>query len=112
MTGLRDGSIFLINATIQDFPGLYYPGQDQARVSRAFQPDGSALSGRKARPTYLFGNILTFSIAAGYLTPRFHGTGGVDTSINSVPEPSSLVLCGIGGPIGLVVACRRRKRAA
>jgi hypothetical protein len=36
----------------------------------------------------------------------------IGASINSVPEPSSLALFGIGGSIGLVVAWRRRKRAA
>jgi hypothetical protein len=58
-----------------------------------------------------FGNVLQFSTSAGPLILSFDLDVGVGASINSVPEPSSLALGGIGGSIGLVVAWRRRKRA-
>jgi hypothetical protein len=59
-----------------------------------------------------FGNAQTFSTAAGPLILSFNLDLGLSASINSVPEPSSLALCGIGVSIGLVDAWRRRKRAA
>jgi hypothetical protein len=58
-----------------------------------------------------FGNVLTFSTAAGPITLFFSFDVDIGASIESVPEPSSLALCGIGVSISLVVACRRRKPA-
>jgi hypothetical protein len=76
----------------------------------AADPDPTVFSGYA--PSQQFGNALELSTAAGPLILTFDINVGVDASINSVPEPSSLVLCGIGGSIGLVGAWRRRQRAA
>jgi hypothetical protein len=57
----------------------------------------------------------TSTIAAGGGPVGTGGTDRVDNVVISgvaVPEPSSLAMCGIAGVAGLVIAHRRRKRAA
>jgi hypothetical protein len=39
--------------TIGDTAVVYYPGEEDPQVGRAFQPNVSAMSGWKARPTFL-----------------------------------------------------------
>jgi PEP-CTERM motif len=124
VTDLSDFTIFLIDATNQYYPGLYNPSLSNNSDSTGFSPVYTTAtpisSATDPTPTVFsgydaagpVGNIVDFSTDAGPLSLTFDIYGGVDASINSVPEPSSLVLCGIGGSIGLVVAWRRRKRAA
>jgi PEP-CTERM motif len=124
VTDLSDFSIFLIDATNPYYPGLYNPSLSNNSDSTGFDPAYTmatpASSATDPTPTVFsgydaegpVGNIVDFSTGAGPLTLTFDIYSGIDTSINSVPEPSSLVLSGIGGAIGLVVAWRRRKRAA
>jgi hypothetical protein len=119
-------AIFLTDATNQTEPGLYITELVMFLSSNTFTgfaprytTSSSAFSAQDPSPTVFSGfsaiyggGLETFSTAAGPLTLVYAGNAGVDASISSVPEPSSLVLCGIGGSIGLVVAWRRRKRAA
>jgi hypothetical protein len=132
VTDPSDYTVTLVDATNTFAPGVYYPLLDNnsgdtqlTEIGPAYTAATPAFSAADPTPTVLsgysgpdsFGNILTFSTAAGPLTLEYElfiydNYGGIDASINSVPEPSSLVLCGIGGSIGLVVAWRRRKRAA
>ena len=127
VTDPSDYSLTLVDATNTVVPGFYLPildnnsGDTQLdELSPAYTTATPAFSATDPTPTVFsgytgsqaFGNVLEFSTAAGPITLEFFLDVGVGTSINSVPEPSSLVLCGIGGSIGLVVAWRRRKRAA
>ena len=126
-TDLSNYAVILQDATNQLRPGFYIPQLVMYINSSSFEGFGpsyttssSAFSATDPNPTVFsgfsaansLGNLGVFSTAAGFLTLAFEVNAGVDASINSVPEPSSLVLCGIGGSIGLVVAWRRRKRAA
>jgi PEP-CTERM motif len=122
VTDLSDFSIFLIDATNPYFPGFYNPSlvndsdstgfgpafTTATPVSSATDPTPTVFSGYSAAESS--GNVVTFSTVAGSLTLVYYG--GVDTSINAVPEPSSMALCGIAVSVGLVVAWRRRERAA
>jgi hypothetical protein len=127
VTDPSDYSITLVDATNQVVPGFYYPLLDNNSGDTVFNELGPAyttatpaFSATDPTPTVFsgytgsqaFGNILESSTAAGPITLFFDLDLGIGASINSVPEPSSLALCGIGGSIGLVVAWRRRKRAA
>jgi hypothetical protein len=127
VTDPSDYTVTLVDATNTVIPGFYYPLLDNNSGDSQFNELGPAyttatpaFSAADPTPTVFsgytgsqaFGNILEFSTAAGAITLQFDINVGIDASINSVPEPSSLVLCGIGGSIGLVVAWRRRKRAA
>jgi hypothetical protein len=127
VTDPSDYSLTLVDATNTVVPGFYLPildnnsGDTQLdELSPAYTTATPAFSATDPTPTVFsgytgsqaFGNVLEFSTAAGPITLEFFLDVGVGASINSVPEPSSLVLCGIGGSIGLVVAWRRRKRAA
>ncbi len=127
VTDPSDYSVTLVDATNTVVPGFYYPLLDNNSGNTQFDEIGPAyttatpaFSAADPIPTVFsgftgsqsFGNILTFSTAAGPVTLFFPLDLGIGASINSVPGPSSLALCGIGGSIGLVVAWRRRKRAA
>jgi hypothetical protein len=126
VTNLSDLSVFLIDATNPYYLGYDYPALDNVsnpmfgEIAGVYTTATPAFSAADPTPTVFsgyspsqqFGNALELSTAAGPLILSFDISVGVDASINSVPEPSSLVLCGIGGSIGLVVAWRRRKRAA
>lgn len=124
VTDLSDFSVFLIGATNPYYSGLYNPSfynrSDYSGFGPAYTTATPASSATDPTPTVFSGysapassgKCATFSTVAGPLTLIYDYYGGVSTSIESVPEPSSLVLCGIGGSIGLVVAWRRRKRAA
>jgi hypothetical protein len=132
VTDPSDYSVTLVDATNTAIPGLYYPLLDNNsgtsllnEIGPAYTTATPAFSAADPTPTVFsgysgsqsFGNVLTFSTAAGPLTLEyqlitFDNSGGIGASINSVPEPSSLALCGISGSIGLVIAWRRRRRAA
>jgi hypothetical protein len=126
VTDLSDFSVFLIDATNPYYLGYNYPALDNdsnpmfGEIAGVYTTATPAFSAADPAPTVFsgyapsqqFGNALELSTAAGPLILTFDINVGVDASINSVPEPSSLVLCGIGGSIGLVVTWRRRKRAA
>jgi hypothetical protein len=126
VTNLSDLSVFLIDATNPYYLGFDYPALDNVsnpmfgEIAGVYTTATPAFSAADPTPTVFsgyspsqqFGNALELSTAAGPLILSFDISVGVDASINSVPEPSSLVLCGIGGSIGLVVTWRRRKRAA
>jgi PEP-CTERM motif len=126
VTDLSNYAVFLLDATNQAEPGLYSPelvmflsSNTVTGFAPRYTTSSSAFSAQDPSPTVFSGfsaiyggGLETFSTAAGPLVLVYAGNAGVDASINSVPEPSSLVLCGIGGSIGLVVAWRRRKRAA
>ena len=127
VTDPSDYSVTLVDATNTVIPGFYYPlldnnsGDTQVNeIGPAYTMATPAFSATDPTPTVFsgysqsqsFGNILTFSTAAGPVTLEVPIGLGVSASINSVPEPSSLALCGIGGSIGLAVARRRRKRVA
>jgi PEP-CTERM motif len=127
VTDPSDYSLTLVDATNTVVPGFYLPildnnsGDTQLdELSPAYTTATPAFSATDPTPTVFsgytgsqaFGNVLEFSTAAGPITVEFFLDVGVGASINSVPEPSSLTLCGIGCSIGLVVAWRRRKRAA
>jgi hypothetical protein len=124
VTDLSDFTIYLIDATNQYYPGLYNPSLSNSSDSTGFSPVYTTAtpisSATDPTPTVFsgydpagpVGNVGDFSTNAGPLTLVFNDYGGVSTSIESVPEPSSLALCGISGSIGLVVAWSRRKRAA
>jgi hypothetical protein len=127
VTDPSDYSVTLVDATNAFVPGFYFPLLDNNSGDTLFDEIGPAyttatpaFSAADPIPTVFsgfsgsqsFGNILTFSTAAGPVTLEFDLDLGIGASINAVPEPSSLTLCGIGGSIGLVVAWRRRKRAA
>ena len=124
VTNLSDFSMALIDATNPTYPGIYDPGfynsSDNSGFSPSYTTATPALSATDPTPTVFsgysaadsFGNYATFSTADGPLILLYDINVGIDASINSVPEPSSLFLCGIGGSIGLVVARRHRKRAA
>jgi hypothetical protein len=127
VTDPSDYSLTLVDATNTVVPGFYLPildnnsGDTQLdELSPAYTTATPAFSATDPTPTVFsgytgsqaFGNVLEFSTAAGPITLEFFLDVGVGASINSVPEPSSLVLCGIGGSIGLVVAWRRRNLAA
>jgi len=122
-----DYSVTLVDATNTFVPGFYYPLLDNNSGSSQFNELGPAyttaipaFSAADPIPTVFsgytgsqaFGNILEFSTAAGPVTLFFDNFAGVGASIDCVPEPSSLALYGISGSIGLVIAWRRRKRAA
>jgi PEP-CTERM motif len=127
VTDPSDYSVTLVDATNAFVPGFYFPLLDNNSGDTLFDEIGPAyttatpaFSAADPIPTVFsgfsgsqsFGNILTFSTAAGPVTLEFDLDLGIGASINAVPEPSSLTLCGIGGSIGLVVAWRRRNRAA
>ncbi len=125
-TPLSNLSVYLIDATNTVFPGVYSPEIYNSSNFTGFGPAYStatpSLSAANPTPTvfsgYLAaddqGNVTTLSTVAGTLTLTYYPyeSGGVNASINSVPEPSSLALCVLAGSIGLVVAWRRRKGAA
>ncbi len=124
VTDLSDFSVFLVDATNPYFPGIYNPSlannSDNTGFSPAYttatpassatDPTRTVFSGYSASGPV--GNVVDFSTDAGPLSLTFYIYGGLGASINSVPEPSSLALCGIGTSIGLVVVWRRRKRAS
>ena len=127
VTDPSDYSLTLVDATNTVIPGFYLPildnnsGDTQLdELSPAYTTATPAFSATDPTPTVFsgytgsqaFGNVLEFSTAAGPITLEFFLDVGVGASINAVPEPSSLAHGGIGGSIGLVVAWRRRKRAA
>jgi PEP-CTERM motif len=127
VTDPSDYSVTLVDATNTVVPGFYFPLLDNNSGDTQFDALGPAyttatpaFSATDPTPTVFsgytgsqaLGNILEFSTAAGPITLLFDLDVGVGASINSVPEPSSLALCGIGGSIGRVAACWRRKRAA
>jgi hypothetical protein len=125
VTDASDFLVYLEDATTLEYPGLYSAELYQSSLFQAFSPyyttSSSPFSATDPTPTVFsgyspptyFGSLLTFSTDAGFLTLRYNPNVGVDASISSVPEPSSLALCGIGGSIGLVVvASRRRERVA
>lgn len=127
VTDPGDFTLTPVDATNSVVPGYYYPLLDNDSGNTQFNEPGPAyttatpaFSAADPTPTVFsgyagsqsFGNILEFSTAAGPLILSFDLDLGVDASITSVPEPSSLALCGIGGSIGLGVARRRRKRVA
>jgi hypothetical protein len=126
-TDLSNYAVILQDATNQLRPGfyilqlvMYINSSSFEGFGPAYTTSSSAFSAQDPSPTVFsgfseansLGNLGVFSTAAGFLTLAYKGNAGVSTSITSVPEPSSLVLCGISGSIGLVVVCRRRKRAA
>jgi PEP-CTERM motif len=113
-----------VDATNTVVPGFYLPildnnsGDTQLdELSPAYTTATPAFSAADPAPTVFsgftgsqsFGNVLDFSTAAGPITLEFFFDVGLGASITSVPEPSSLVLFGIGGSIGLVAAWGRRK---
>jgi hypothetical protein len=127
VTDPRDYDVTLIDATNAFVPGFYLPLLDNNsgttlldEIGPAYSTATPAFSAADPIPTAFsgftgsqsFGNVLTFSTAAGPITLFFSFDGGIGASIESVPEPSSLALCGIAVSIGLVVTWRRRKRAA
>jgi hypothetical protein len=126
VTDLSDLTVFLIDATNPYYLGYYYPALDNftnpmfGEIAGVYTTATPAFSAADPTPTVFsgfapsqqFGNALELSTAAGNLILLYDINVGIDASISSAPEPSSLVLCGIGGSIGLVVAWRRRKRAA
>jgi hypothetical protein len=124
VTDLSDFSMSLVDATNKTYHGIYnlsfYNSSDNSGFGPSYTTATPAFSATDPTPTvfsgysepYLFGNYATFSTDGGPITLIFNDYGGVNTSINSVPEPSSLALCAIGSSISLVVAWRRRKRTA
>ena len=127
VTDPSDYSVTLVDATNTVVPGFYFPLLDNhsgdtqfTELGPAYTTATPAFSASDPTPTVFsgytgsqaFGNILEFSTAAGPIILFFDLGVGVGASINAVPEPSSLALCGIGGSISLVVAWRRRKQAA
>jgi hypothetical protein len=123
VTNLSDFSMSLVDATNPSIPGTYnlafYNSSDNSGFGPSYTAATPAFSATDPTPTVFsgysepdsFGNYATFSTDAGPLTLIYNDYGGVSTSINSVPEPSSLVLFGISGSIGLAAAWMRRKRA-
>jgi PEP-CTERM motif len=123
VTNLSDFSMALIDATNPTYPGIYDPGfynsSDNSGFSPSYTTATPAFSATDPTPTVFsgysaadsFGNYATFSTADGPLILIYDNNVGIDASINSVPEPSSLAFCGIGVSIGLMVAWRRRQRA-
>jgi hypothetical protein len=124
VTNLSDFSMALIDATNPTYPGIYDPGFYNSLDNSGFSPSYTtatpAFSATDPTPTVFsgysaadsFGNYATFSTADGPLVLLYDINVGIDASINAVPEPSSLALCGIGVSIGLVAAWRRCKRAS
>ncbi len=124
VTNLSDFYMALIDATNPTYPGIYDPTFGDNSNSTGFGPSYTtatpAFSATDPTPTVFsgysaadsFGNYATFSTDAGTLNLTYDADAGVNASISSVPEPSSLALCVIGGSIGLVVAWRRRQGPA
>ncbi len=124
VTDPSDYSLTLVDATNTVVPGFYFPLLDNNSGDTQFTELGPAYT--TATPTFSatdptptvfsgytgsqsFGNILTFSTAAGPVTLYFDLNVGVGASINSVPEPSSLVLAGTAALAGLGLHSRRRR---
>jgi len=127
VTDPSDFTVTLVDLTNTVLPGFYFTFLDNnsgttnyTELGPAYTTATPAFSATDPTPTVFSGytesqaggNIQLLTTAAGPITLSFELDLGLSASINSVPEPSSLALCGIGGSIGLVVAWRRRKRAA
>ena len=114
VTDPSDYSVTLVDATNTIIPGFYYPLLDNnsgtsqlSEIGPAYTTATPAFSAADPIPTVFsgytgsqaFGNVLTFSTAAGPITLVFDLDGGIGASIDAVPEPSSLALCGLAIPV-------------